>query len=118
MAASDVAFGMTAAMQAVLAVAWFLGARVADVQRAAALYRAAFALASAISFVLLILARQTLRRQRYGDVRAPVGLAQQLAPDPFRTSAIEAVPLGGNALHQIDMSRDTRYDSCRPTGSR
>jgi diguanylate cyclase (GGDEF)-like protein len=58
MSASDVAFAMTAAMQAVLAVVWLLGARVAGVQRTAALYWAAFALASAISFVLLILARQ------------------------------------------------------------
>ena len=58
MSASDVAFAMTAAMQAVLAVVWLLGARVAGVQRSAALYWAAFALASAISFVLLILARQ------------------------------------------------------------
>jgi hypothetical protein len=56
--ASDVAFAMTAAMQAVLAVVWLLGARVAGVQRSAALYWSAFALASAISFVLLILARQ------------------------------------------------------------
>ncbi len=45
-------------MQAVLAVVWLLGARVAGAQRTAALYWAAFALASAISFVLLILARQ------------------------------------------------------------
>lgn len=58
MSASDVAFAMTAAMQAVLAVVWLLGARVAGAQRTAALYWAAFALASAISFVLLILARQ------------------------------------------------------------
>ena len=58
MSASDVAFAMTAAMQAVLAVVWLLGARVAGVQRSAALYWAAFALASAIGFVLLILARQ------------------------------------------------------------
>ncbi len=58
MSAADVAFAMTAAMQAVLAVVWLLGARVAGVQRSAALYWAAFALASAISFVLFILARQ------------------------------------------------------------
>ncbi len=58
MSASDVAFAMTAAMQAVLAVVWLLGARVAGVQRSAALYWAAFASVSAISFVLLILARQ------------------------------------------------------------
>jgi hypothetical protein len=58
MSASDVAFAMTAAMQAVLAVVWLLGARVAGVPRSAALYWAGFALASAISFVWLILARQ------------------------------------------------------------
>jgi diguanylate cyclase (GGDEF)-like protein len=57
MSASDVAFAMTAAMQGVLAVVWLLGARVPGVQRTAALYWAAFALASAISFVVLILAR-------------------------------------------------------------
>ncbi len=58
MSASEVAFAMTAAMQAVLAVVWLLGARVAGVQRSAALYWSAFAMASAISFVLLIFARQ------------------------------------------------------------
>lgn len=52
MSASDVAFAMTAAMQAVLAVVWLLGARVAGVQRRAALYWAAFALASAISLLI------------------------------------------------------------------
>jgi diguanylate cyclase (GGDEF)-like protein len=57
MSASDVAFAMIAAMQGVLAVVWLLGARVAGAQRNAALHWAAFALASAVSFVLLILAR-------------------------------------------------------------
>jgi hypothetical protein len=57
MSASEVAFAMIAAMQGVLAVVWLLGARVTGVQRTAALYWAAFALASAISFVLLIFAR-------------------------------------------------------------
>ncbi len=57
MSASDVAFALIAAMQGVLAVVWLLGARVTGVQRTAALYWAAFALASAISFVLLIFAR-------------------------------------------------------------
>jgi hypothetical protein len=57
MSASDVAFAMIAAMQSVLAVVWLLGSRVARVERTAALYWAAFALASAVSFVLLILAQ-------------------------------------------------------------
>jgi len=70
MSASDVAFAMTAAMQAVLAVVWLLGARVAGVQRTAALYWAAFALASAISFVLLILARQGSTPSQIEGLRA------------------------------------------------
>jgi diguanylate cyclase (GGDEF)-like protein len=57
--ASDVAFAMTAAMQAVLAVVWLLGARVAGVPRSAALHWAGFASASALGFVLLILARRS-----------------------------------------------------------
>lgn len=70
MSASDVAFAMTAAMQAVLAVVWLLGARVAGVQRTAALYWAAFALASAISFVLLIFARQGSTPSQIEGLRA------------------------------------------------
>ena len=57
-------------MQAVLAVVWLLGARVAGVQRTAALYWAAFALASAISFVLLILARQGSTPSQIEGLRA------------------------------------------------
>lgn len=70
MSVSDVAFAMTAAMQAVLAVVWLLGARVAGVQRTAALYWAAFALASAISFVLLIFARQGSTPSQIEGLRA------------------------------------------------
>jgi diguanylate cyclase (GGDEF)-like protein len=70
MSASDVAFAMTAAMQAVLAVVWLLSSRVAGVQRSASLYWAAFALASAISFVLLILARQGSTPSQIEGLRA------------------------------------------------
>jgi len=70
MSASDVAFAMIAAMQGVLAVVWLLGARVAGVQRTAALYWAAFALASAISFVLLILARHASTPPQTEGLRA------------------------------------------------
>jgi diguanylate cyclase (GGDEF)-like protein len=70
MSASEVAFAMTAATQAVLAVIWLLGARVAGVQRSAALYWSAFAMASAISFVLLILARQGGTHSQIEGLRA------------------------------------------------
>ncbi len=68
--ADDAAFAMIAVMQTVLAVVWLLGTRIAGDQRPAALYWTAFAVLSAISFVLLIVARRANMPEQTEILRA------------------------------------------------
>jgi len=70
MSANDVAFAMIVAMQTVLAVVWLFGARVVGDQRPAALYWTAYAASSALSFVLLIVARHGSAPQEIEVLRA------------------------------------------------